>query len=225
MTDPVSLIEKARTEGRKALTEYEAKQLLGAYGVPVCRETLAFDAREAAKAATEIGFPVVLKASGARLTHKTELGAVIVNLKSTAEVEKEGERLLAIDGCEALLVQEMVPGARELVCGMTRDPHFGPAVMFGLGGILTEILKDMVFRIAPLEEWDAQEMMEEIRAKKILDPFRGEQAADRDILTKTLIAIGEIGLKHREVAEIDVNPLKIRPDGKPVTVDALIILA
>lgn len=223
--DPVSLIKKARTEGRKALTEYEAKQFLAAYGVPVCREILVSDAGEAAKAAEQMGFPVVLKASGARLTHKTEAGAVVVNLKSVTEVEAEGKRLLSIDGCEALSVQEMVPGARELVCGMTRDPHFGPAVMFGLGGILTEILKDMVFRIAPLEERDAQEMMEEIRAKKILDPFRGEQAVDRNVLAKALIAIGEIGLKHPEVAEIDVNPLKIHPGGKPIAVDALIVLA
>ncbi|MCX7983118.1 MAG: acetate--CoA ligase family protein [Syntrophales bacterium] len=224
MTDPISLIQTARKEGRKSLSEYESKQFLAAFGIPVCKEVIVKSSDEAAHEAEKMGFPVVLKASGAKLTHKTEAGAVVINLKSKEEVKKEGERLLSIEGCEALSVQEMVPGARELVCGLTRDPHFGPAVMFGLGGIFTEILKDTVFRIAPLEERDAFEMMDEIRARKILDPFRGEEAADRNILAKTLVAVGEIGLKYEDVAEIDINPLKIRPDGKLVAVDALVIL-
>lgn len=225
MSDPISIIQNARKEGRKSLSEYESKRFLASFGVPVCKEVLVTDASLAAIEAGKMGFPVVLKASGARLTHKTEAGAVVINLKSAEEVKKEGERLLAIEGCEALSVQEMVSGARELVCGHTRDPHFGPAVMFGLGGIFTEILKDTVFRIAPLEERDAYEMMDEIRARKILDPFRGEEAADRKMLASTLIALGEIGLKYEDVAEIDINPLKITPDGKIVAVDALIILA
>ena len=225
MTDPNALIQKALAEGRKALSEYEAKQFLTAFGVPVCHEVLASDAVAAAEEAVRIGFPVVLKASGEKLTHKTEAGGVALNLKSVEEVRSEGRRLLEIPGCEALSVQEMVVGARELVCGLTRDPHFGPAVMFGLGGILTEILKDTVFRIAPLTSYDAREMMSEIRASKILDAFRGEAAADRDVLARVLIAVGEIGLKFESIAEIDINPLKIRRDGKPVAVDALIILA
>jgi len=225
MTDPSSLIRKAQAEGRKALTEFESKQFLAAFGVPVCQEIIVPDADTAAAEAEKIGFPVVLKASGATLTHKTEAGGVVLNLKSAQEVRSEGLRLMKIPGCEALSVQEMVSGPRELVCGLTRDPHFGPAVMFGLGGILTEILKDTVFRIAPLTVRDAREMMGEIRASKILEPFRGEAAADLDILAKALIALGEIGLKHEEVAEIDINPLKVRPDGRPVAVDALVILA
>lgn len=225
MTDPSSLIQKASAEGRKALSEYEAKQFLAAFGVPVCREILVPDADAAAVEAVKMGFPIVLKASGEKLTHKTEAGGVVLNLKNADEVKAEGLRLLKIPGCEALSVQEMISGARELVCGLTRDPHFGPAVMFGLGGILTEILKDTVFRIAPLTIRDAREMMSEIRASKILDAFRGEAAADVDALAKILIAVGEIGLQYEAVAEIDINPLKIRPDGKPVAVDALIILA
>jgi acetyl-CoA synthetase (ADP-forming) len=225
MTDPISIIEKAQREGRKSLSEYESKKFLASFGIPVCKEVLVENSEKAAQEAEKMGFPVVLKASGAKLTHKTEAGAVVINLKSAEEVKKEGQRLLSIDGCEALSVQEMVPGNRELVCGLTRDPHFGPAVMFGLGGIFTEILKDTVFRIAPLEKRDALEMMEEIRAKKILEPFRGEKGADKEILAKTLMALGEIGLKYEAVAEIDINPLKIRPDGMPVAVDALIILS
>ncbi len=224
MTDPNALIQKAKAEGRKALSEYESKQFLAAFGIPVCREVLVPDADAAAAEAVKTGFPVALKASGEKLTHKTEAGGVVLNLKTADEVRAEGLRLLKIPGCEALSVQEMVSGARELVCGLTRDPHFGPAVMFGLGGILTEILKDTVFRIAPLMTRDAREMMAEIRASKILEAFRGEAAVDLDVLAKTLVAVGEIGLKFEDVAEIDINPLKIRPDGKPVAVDALIIL-
>jgi acetyl-CoA synthetase (ADP-forming) len=119
----------------------------------------------------------------------------------------------------------MVKGARELIVGLTRDPQFGPCVMFGLGGIMTEILKDVAFRVAPLEDYDAADMLEEIKAKKILDPFRGEEKANREVLKKTLKAIGQIGLDFPEVAEIDINPLIIRRDGNPVAVDALVTLA
>ena len=107
---------------------------------------------------------------------------------------------------------------------MTRDPLFGPCVMFGLGGVLTEVLKDTAFRLAPLTRWDALEMVGEIRGVKVLEPFRGEAAVDREVLARVLVGLGEIAVKHQEVLEIDVNPLKVRPDGQPVAVDALIVL-
>jgi acetyl-CoA synthetase (ADP-forming) len=185
---------------------------------------IAGNADSAVAEAVKIGFPVVLKASGAQLFHKTEIGGIALNLGSIEEVKKEGERLLKIQGCDALLVQEMVKGARELVCGLTRDPQLGPCVMFGLGGIFTEILDDVTFRIAPLTSWDVREMMQEIRSRKIIEPFRGEAAVDIDILSKTLVVLGEIGLQFVEISEIDINPLKIRSDGKPVAVDVLIVL-
>jgi acetyl-CoA synthetase (ADP-forming) len=118
----------------------------------------------------------------------------------------------------------MVKGDRELVCGLIRDTHFGPCVMFGLGGILTELLDDVVFRLAPLNHWDAEEMLKEIRGKRIFGPFRGQFPVDTDSLCKTLMALGEIGIQYEDVHEIDINPIKIRPDGKPVAVDALIML-
>jgi acetyl-CoA synthetase (ADP-forming) len=225
MADPRSLIQNALKEGRKALNEYEAKSFLASFGVPVCREIKAISVDAAADAAAEIGFPVVLKAAGEKLTHKTEAGGVVLNVKNKEEIRVEGKRLLEIPGCEFLSVQEMIVGARELVCGLTRDPSFGSAVMFGLGGIFTEVLKDTIFRIAPLTEYDAQVMMFEIRAKSILQPFRGEAAVNTKILTKILMAIGEIGLQYDSIAEIDINPIKIRSDGEPVAVDALIVLA
>jgi acetate---CoA ligase (ADP-forming) subunit beta len=220
----MDLIHNALARGQKALGEHESKQFLAGFGIPVTREILARDAQTAARAAADIGFPVVLKAAGANLFHKTEVEGVSLNLRSEKDVEREGERLLRIPACEALLVQEMVKGGRELVCGLTRDPLFGPCVMFGIGGILTEILKDTSFRIAPLTSWDARDMLMEIRGKKILDPFRGEAAVDQDVLSKALVALGEIGLKFEAVAEVDINPLKIRPDGTPVAVDALVVL-
>ena len=220
----MDLIDTAFAKGQSALNEYESKQFLAGFGIPVTREALAPDAKAAARAASEMGFPVVLKAAGARLFHKTEVEGVSLNLRTDRDVEREGERLLAIPGCEALLVQEMVKGGRELVCGLTRDPHFGPCVMFGIGGILTEILRDTSFRLAPLTPWDARDMLMEIRGRKILEPFRGEAAVNLDVLSRTLVALGEIGLNHDAVAEVDINPLKIRPDGTPVAVDALVVL-
>jgi acyl-CoA synthetase (NDP forming) len=220
----MNLTGKALAEGRSALSEHDSKQLLSRFGIPVTREMVARDAAEAAALASKIGFPVALKASGAGVSHKTEVGGVVLNLGTEQEVRLEGERLLKIEGAEGLLVQEMVEGAREIVCGLMRDPHFGVCVMFGIGGILTEIVEDIVFRIAPLTVADSRDMIARIRGKKIVEAFRGEAAADLDVLCRTLVALGEIGLKHEDVAEIDINPLKIRPDGRPVAVDALVVL-
>jgi acetate---CoA ligase (ADP-forming) subunit beta len=217
-------VEEALAKGQPTLNEYDAKRFLAGFGVPICRETLASDPKGAAAEAARIGFPVVLKASGATLLHKTEVGGIALNLKSQAEVTEEAHRLLRIPGCQALLVQEMVKGDRELVCGLTRDAQLGPCVMFGLGGILTEILDDAVFRLAPLTNTDALEMMQEIRSAKILGPFRGQPPADRAALSRILVALGTISLQHEAVREIDLNPIKIRPDGSPVAVDALISL-
>jgi len=224
MKSSSNLVQEALAKGQSALNEYDSKRFLSYFGIPVCQETIVSDADSAAIEAAEIGFPVVLKACGTHLTHKTEAGGVVLNLRGKGEVKKESQRLLKIKGCEALLVQEMVLGQRELVCGLTKDSQLGPCVMFGLGGVLTEVLEDVVFRIAPLTSWDAKEMIQEIRSRKILEPFRGEDAVDMEVLSQTLIALGEIGLQYEGVAGVDINPLKIRKNGKPVSVDALIVL-
>ena len=213
------------SRGQTTLSEHEAKKFCAHFGIPVCREAIAHDAEEAVAAAVKIGFPVVLKASGKSLLHKTEVGGVALNLTSEEEVRKESQRLLKIPGSEALLVQEMVRGNRELVCGLVRDVHFGPCVMFGIGGILTEVFQDVVFRVATLTTGDAQEMTRDIQHKKIMEPFRGEAAVDLEALSQILVTLGEIGLKYEEIQSIDINPLKIRPDGKPVAVDALVNLS
>ena len=223
----MDVIKQALRKKQRTLSEYDSKQVLAAYGIPVTRERLVKSGKDAVAAADELGYPVVVKGCGAELTHKTELDAIRLNLKDAREVRKAVKDLkdtLKGHKLQGLLVQEMVKGQRELVMGLTRDPQFGPCVMFGLGGIYTEILKDVTFRVAPLTERDALEMMDEIRGKKILDAFRGMAAAPRDVLARALIALGQIGLDHSEVREIDVNPLLLAKDGRPVAVDALVVL-
>ena len=222
----MKIIEEAIAKGQKSLSEFASKQFLASYGIPVCGESLVQSEKEAVKKAKEFGFPVVLKACGATLTHKTEGNLIRLWLRRPEEVQAAYRDLTQdkSQDIEGILVQEMVSGHRELVIGLIRDAQFGPCVMFGFGGIFTEVLNDVSFRVAPLEEWDAMEMMEEIRAKKILEAFRGEPAVDRHLLAESLIALGKIGLENDSIEEIDVNPLKFR-DGKPVAVDALVVLA
>ena len=219
------ILQKAIDRKQKALSEYDSKRVIASAGVAITREGLAASRDEAVSLAEGFGFPVVLKGCSSTLTHKTETGMVKLNLGSAGDVAKAYDEIIAAGAeLDGVLVQEMIKGVREFVIGLTRDPQFGPCVMFGLGGILTETLKDTVFRIAPLTMYDAKDMMSEIRANAILQPFRGEAAVDIDLLAKILIAVGEISLQYEAIAEIDINPLKIRRDGKPVAVDALIVL-
>ena len=220
----MGIIEEALVRGQSALSEHDSKRFCSGFGIPVCLEITAGDPDSAAAEAAKIGFPVVLKASGKDLFHKTEAGGVVLNLTSEDEVKKASRRLLRIPGSEALLVQEMVEGDRELVCGLIRDAQFGPCVMFGLGGTLTEVLQDVVFRVAPLTSRDAREMVKEIQNRKVIEPFRGQAAVDMDTLSQILVALGEIGLQYENVHTIDINPLKVRPDGSLVAVDALVTL-
>jgi acetyl-CoA synthetase (ADP-forming) len=221
----VKIIDDALLRGEKTLTEFDSKKVLEAYFIPVTREYIAKSLTDAKRLAQEIGYPVVLKGSSSTLTHKTELDMVELNIKNEKalkdayqSIEKRGES--KIDG---ILVQEMIKGKREFVAGLIRDPQLGPCVMFGLGGIFTEALQDVTFRVAPLEIEDALEMMNEIKAKKLLDSFRGKPAVNKDILANVLKNLGRIGLEIPEIAEIDINPLIIK-NGIPIAVDALVVL-
>ncbi len=222
----MDLIKDAVRKGQKALSEYQSKQFLKTYGIPVTEEALAQSADEAAAIASRLRYPVVMKACSPELMHKSEAGVIEIGLKNEDEVRAAYQRLVSATNLplEGILVQEMIRGNRELVLGLSRDAQFGPCVMFGLGGVLTEIIKDTVFRVAPLEMIDAREMMLELRAKAILDPFRGQAAADRDAIARSLIAIGKIGLENESVAEIDVNPMIVDPAGQVKAVDALVVL-
>jgi len=221
----MKIIEDAIKRGAKTLSENESKQLLSEYGISVTQEKVVSTEDEAAAAASEIGYPVVLKGSGAELTHKTELNLIELDVRDEKDLREAYNRLISNKeaSVEEVLVQQMVKGDRELVVGLTRDPQFGPCVMFGLGGIFTEILKDTAFRVAPLSRWDATDMMEDIRGKKILEAFRGKPAVDREILADILIAVGNMGMEHDQISEVDINPLKLI-DGKPIAVDALVVL-
>lgn len=221
----VKIIDEALRKGRKTLSEYEAKQVLAAYDIPVTKEILLKDKNNLEKAVTKIGYPLVMKGCSAEIAHKTEKGLIHVDIRSIKEAQKAFNEITAglkgFDG--GVLVQEMIKGRRELVMGMTRDAQFGPCVMFGLGGIFTEILKDISFRRAPLQKRDAIEMMREIRGYKILEAVRGMEEADKKLLVDMLINIGRLGREFSEVSEIDLNPVIIS-GSKPVVVDALIVL-
>jgi len=225
MVNKSAILEKALQEGRKTLSEYESKVFLNSYGIPVTREILVHAREECVKAAHAIGFPLVLKGCSPSLAHKTEKGMVRVDIRSEQEALLAFDELTSrMEGNEKdILVQEMIRGNRELVAGMTRDPQFGPCVMFGLGGIFTEILKDIAFRVAPLEKQDALDMTREIKAHRILGAVRGMPAADLDLLCDILMKVGLIGMENDIVQEIDINPLILSGD-KPVAVDALVVL-
>jgi acetate---CoA ligase (ADP-forming) subunit beta len=220
------MLEKAISEGRKTLSEYESKQLLASYGVPVCKEQLALDIDQALKAAGEIGYPVAIKACDPGISHKTEQDLIRLDIRSEEELRTAFNDIVfrMTSNGKAVLVQEMVKGKRELMAGLTRDPQFGPCVMFGLGGIFTEILKDVSFRLAPIDHREALEMMKEIKSHKILDAIRGMEKVDLDAAAQILVAVGKIGIENEAVKEIDINPLVVR-GGKPVAVDALVVLS
>ena len=221
----MGIIEQALSENRTTLSEYESKKLLATYGIPVSREVLVLNRAALIPALKQIGYPMVLKGCSPQISHKTEQGVVRLDVRS------EEEALIAYDEISSsignngagVLVQEMVKGQRELMAGLTRDPQFGPCVMFGLGGIFTEILKDVSFRLAPLEEKDALDMMEEIKGHRILDAIRGMEQVNRRTVAGILIALGAVGVENERIKEIDVNPLIIRK-GEPIAVDALVVL-
>ena len=222
----MEILDKALKEGRDTLSEYESKVILASYQIPVTREIMAESSDEVITAAHEIGYPVVMKGCAPDITHKTEKGLIRTDIRDDREaLDTFNDIMAGMNGIKgaAALVQEMIKGKRELVIGLIRDPQFGPCVMFGLGGIFTEILKDVSFRLAPLEKRDAFEMMDEIKAHKILDAIRGMDAVDRELLSEMLINVGRIGMENDAIKEIDINPVIIS-GSRPIAVDALVVL-
>ena len=210
------------------LSERASKELLASYGVPTAVERFADDAAGAVAAADEIGYPVVAKLNGDAIAHKTERRLVHLDLRSPADVAAAAADLLAAatpeDGTVNVLVAGMVKGNREFIVGTLRDPQFGPTVMLGVGGVLAEAIADVVFRPAPLDDVTAAEMIGDLVTARLLGPFRGEEAVDRDVLARTLIGIGRLIAERDDVESIDVNPLIVAADGSPVAVDALVEL-
>ncbi len=214
--------------GSRTLSEHASKALLREFGLPMARDALVGDAAAAAVAAVEIGFPVALKLCGDAIAHKSERGLVRLGIADEAAVASAAGELLAAarpeDGDVGILVAEMVTGQRELIAGLVRDAQFGPCVLLGLGGVLTEALGDVTFAPAPLSHADARRMIEQLATSRLfMQPFRGEAAVDGEALSQILVALAKIGLERRDVKSVDLNPLVVR-DGRPIAVDALVEL-
>ena len=206
------------------LSEADSRTLVAEAGVIVSRWATADTADNAAVAAEEMGFPVVVKLCGEAIAHKTERGLVRLSLTSADDVRVAATDLLGAatesDGDVELLVSTMVRGDRELIAGLVRDPQFGPCVMLGVGGVLAEAVADVAFRLAPLERLDAHELIDNLGSQTLLGPFRGQPAVDRDALADTLCALGDLA-GDPAIASIDLNPL-IVVEGQPMAVDALV---
>ena len=226
-----SVIAQARTEGRTLLNEVEAKSLLKDAGVNVATTTLATSAAEAQAQADAAGYPVVLKVVSPDIAHKSDVGGVKLNLKDRAavaaaydEIVANSEKAVANARIAGVAVQHMAPQGTEVIVGMTTDPQFGPVLMFGLGGIMVEVLKDVSFRLVPLAEKDADQMIGEIKGRPVLEGVRGQPASDIKALKDTILKVSAFVEKHPEVRELDLNPVFAYPDGA-MAVDARIVIS
>jgi acyl-CoA synthetase (NDP forming) len=225
-----SIVERARAEGRTLLTEIEAKQLLEDAGIPVSPARLATTRDEAQKVAESLGYPTVLKIVSPQITHKSDVGGVALGLASAAEVGEAFDRVVASAKqhapdatIEGVAVQRMEKQGTEVIVGVTKDPQFGPVMMFGLGGVLVEVLKDVAFRVIPIEPRDAKHMIEEIKGYPLLEGYRGSEHADIEKLQDLLLRLSAFVEQHPEIAELDLNPVFVYGDGA-VAVDARIVL-
>jgi len=225
------ILSQAREEKRTVLTEIEAKQILSEAGINCTKTVLATTREEAVSLSEKTGYPVVLKVSSVDISHKSDAGGVKVNLNSKQEVEKAYDdimtscRAYAPDAdIEGVAVQSMAEPGTEIIMGMINDASFGPVVMFGLGGVLVEVLKDVSFRIVPIEKKDAIEMTTEIQGKKLLEGYRGQDPADVECLRDMLVKLSDFVDRTPGIEEIDMNPVFAYKDGA-VVVDARIILS
>jgi acyl-CoA synthetase (NDP forming) len=230
MPSATNIIDNAKLEGRAVLTEIESKQLLSSLGIRTTEMKLATSQQEAMAFSREIGYPCVLKISSSDITHKSDAGGVKVGLKTEAEVAEAYDAILA--SClakypqadiEGVTVQNMAPPGLEVIIGMATDPQFGPVLMFGLGGVWVEVLKDVSFKLVPLTKTDAAKAVREIRAARLLDGFRGSAPVDTSALEDILLRVSEFVANTPEVKEMDLNPIFAYPDGA-IAVDARVIL-
>ncbi len=224
-TDAVRALPDDLTQGKQgSLDEHLSKNILKSFGIPVVDEKIVSSGQEAREAASDFGFPVVMKGLASGIIHKSDLGLVLLKIKSAEEAGLCFESLnKAMSGKGEVLIQKQVHGEPELIVGLIRDAQFGPCVMCGLGGVLTEVMGEALFAVAPLNRSEALSLISRLKAQKLLDGFRGSLPVDREALAQILINIGELGLAYPRIREIDINPLIIA-EGKPVAVDASVIL-
>jgi acetyl-CoA synthetase (ADP-forming) len=231
LTEKVSKIfQEALKEGRKYMLEPEAKTICLEYGIPVTTFRVATTAEDAVKFAEEIGYPTVLKVVSPDVIHKFDVGGVVLDVENPEDVQDAYKKILENvkknkpdAKIQGILVQEMAPSSTEVIVGSTKDPQFGPALMFGLGGIFVEVLKDVTFRIAPITEQDAREMITEVKAYPVLKGYRGQPPADINAIVKILLNTSKLVMDHQEIKELDLNPIIVYEKGAK-TVDARIIL-
>jgi len=224
------VIDRAKSEGRSVLTETEAKELLKQGGVSVVDTKLATSKEEAISISQQLGFPIVLKIASSDVVHKSDAGGVKLGLKTSKQVGKAYDDILkAIKQqypeakIQGVSVQSMARPGVEVIIGMSKDAQFGPVLMFGLGGVLVEILKDVSFRIVPLTKRDAREMIREIKGYPLFEGYRGQEPVDVDNLEELVLKVSNFVEQHPEVDELDLNPIFAYSDGA-VAVDARIIL-
>jgi acyl-CoA synthetase (NDP forming) len=224
------IISQARREGRKALLETEAKTICMEYQIPVTPFKLAKHEDEAAEFAQQIGFPVVLKIVSPDVIHKSDAGGVILNLRNATEVKSAYQKILdsvkkysPTAKITGVMVQEMAPQSTEVIVGAIKDSQFGQTLMFGLGGIFVELLKDVTFRVAPIEREDAREMVTKVKAYPLLTGYRNTPPADVDAIINVLLNTSKLVMDYPEIKELDLNPIMAYEKGVK-TVDARIIL-
>ncbi len=217
-------------QGPRVLTEIESKDMLKAAGIPVVETKLARNQKEAVAISREMGFPVALKIVSPQVVHKSDSGGVKLGLENAAQVEKAYAAIMAsvkekVPGADihGVSVQRMARKGVEVIVGMSKDPQFGPVIMFGLGGVLVELLKDVSFRIVPVEKFDAAEMIREIKGFPMLQGFRGAEPADLGALESTIVKVSEFVEKNPQVKELDLNPVFAYKDGV-VAVDARVVV-
>jgi acetyl-CoA synthetase (ADP-forming) len=225
-----NILSQARREGRKALLETEAKKICMEYSIPVTKFELAKNETEAVKDADKIGYPVVLKIVSPDIIHKSDIGGVVVNLKDEKDVQNAYNQILENvkkHNAEAkiigMLVQEMAPPSTEVIVGAIKDPQFGPSVMFGLGGIFVEVLKDVTFRVAPITRDEACEMISEVKAYPLLKGYRNTPPVDIGAIAEILLNTSKLVTDYQEIKELDLNPILVYEKGAK-TVDARMIL-
>jgi acyl-CoA synthetase (NDP forming) len=224
------IFEEARNEGRNYLLEPEAKAICMEYDIPVTKFKVARTAEEAMNYSEKIGYPTVFKIVSPDVLHKFDVGGVILNINSRREASEAYNKILEnvakvkpnakVNG---VLVQEMAPSSTEVIVGSIKDPQFGQTLMFGLGGTFVEIMKDVAFRIAPITEDDAKEMISEVKAYPILRGYRGQPPLDIDNIVKILLNTSKLVMDYPEIRELDLNPILVYEKGAK-TVDARIIL-
>jgi acyl-CoA synthetase (NDP forming) len=220
----------AKKQSTIYLTEIESKDFISKTGIPVVETKLAKTKKQAIDLSKEIGFPVVLKIISPDIVHKSDSGGVKLGLmnatqvgKAWSEITESAKNRFPDAVIEGISVQKMVKPGIEVIIGMTRDAQFGPVLMFGLGGILVEVLKDVSFRVVPLTKRDAHEMVREIKGYPVLDGYRGNDPADVSCLEDMLVKLSGFLEKHPEVSELDLNPVFAYKDGA-VAVDARVII-